>query len=893
MPLKSKLMMITKVELENIKSHTSSSYDLLEGTTAIIGENGAGKTSLIEAIAWVLFDHLEYKKDDFVRRGAKKGVVRVTIVSALDGREYLIERDTDTTYTVLDVEMNTKLASGKLEVSNFLRTHLGLDRSIDPKMLFKCAIGVPQGTFTSDFLRPPSERKLIFDKLLRVEEYKKASEQLIQTQRVAENKINELKISTSHIEGQLVSLTSLREKEKQLQERLNMLVESLELMDQEISDKQKLVYSLNETFERIRRLESTQRELLLEKSKEEKSIEEKKKERDKALEAQKKVKRFRRDHERYLEISNQLETLRSKILIRDDLKRKEIDLRDKVSELENEVKIIKQQLKQVEEAQKEIISLRRSAERQKELEEKILELQRRLATEIEIQRQIQNRQQKIEKLRESYKQKSNEIANLKAKIAETPSLDQLNERYRQLVDEIARIQAEIEADERFKKQIKDGLCPILSQRCLNIAEGETLENYVSLKSKDLVARVNEIESEKGKIQKQLKLAQEAESIRAKLQSLQEEIEKIWTEGTQLKNEKEELERQLKELEALKPDYEKLIAELNKLGNPSAKIEFLSEQAKNRNELIVKSEKLEKELSKLRSERENILSKLKDFDKIDAEWEKLHEEQKKLSAGHQEFLVNKNLADSVDERKIQLEEALSNLENISRKLTEIDNELSNIRKNYDEQSHQTEIQNLKNLEENRLRKKFDLEEARKNIESVRSSINELEEKQKELEQYKAQIEKFEKIHEVITFIREILKKSGPMIAQNLVETISGKATQIFREIMGNFDLTLKWKDDYEIVLEEQGRERPFLNLSGGEQMAAALSIRLSLLEQLSDIRIAFFDEPTTNMDEIRREGLAEQIRIITETKRFKQLFVISHDDTFESRADNVIHIQKQK
>ncbi|RMG04460.1 MAG: SMC family ATPase, partial [Acidobacteria bacterium] len=186
-------MMIKRVELENIKSHSNFSYDLLEGTTAIIGENGAGKTSLIEAIAWVLFDHLEYKKDDFVRRGAKKGAVRVTIVSALDGREYLIERDTDTTYTVLDVEMNTRLASGKQEVSSFLRMHLGLDRNIDPKTLFKCAIGVPQGTFTGDFLRPAGERKLIFDKLLKVEEYKKASEQLIQTQRVAENKINELK----------------------------------------------------------------------------------------------------------------------------------------------------------------------------------------------------------------------------------------------------------------------------------------------------------------------------------------------------------------------------------------------------------------------------------------------------------------------------------------------------------------------------------------------------------------------------------------------------------------------------------------------------------------------------------------------------------------------------
>ena len=73
------------------------------------------------------------------------------------------------------------------------------------------------------------------------------------------------------------------------------------------------------------------------------------------------------------------------------------------------------------------------------------------------------------------------------------------------------------------------------------------------------------------------------------------------------------------------------------------------------------------------------------------------------------------------------------------------------------------------------------------------------------------------------------------------------------------------------------------------MAAALSVRLALLKQLTDIRIAFFDEPTTNMDAERRENLAQQISRIT---HFDQLFVISHDDTFEGYVDNVISIGEQ-
>jgi exonuclease SbcC len=59
-----------------------------------------------------------------------------------------------------------------------------------------------------------------------------------------------------------------------------------------------------------------------------------------------------------------------------------------------------------------------------------------------------------------------------------------------------------------------------------------------------------------------------------------------------------------------------------------------------------------------------------------------------------------------------------------------------------------------------------------------------------------------------------------------------------------------------------------------------------LKQLSDIRIAFFDEPTTNLDAERRENFAEQIGRIT---HFDQLFLISHDDAFDNSVDHVLSL----
>lgn len=124
---------------------------------------------------------------------------------------------------------------------------------------------------------------------------------------------------------------------------------------------------------------------------------------------------------------------------------------------------------------------------------------------------------------------------------------------------------------------------------------------------------------------------------------------------------------------------------------------------------------------------------------------------------------------------------------------------------------------------------------------------------------------------------------------LLRQISVEANRIFGEILGDRSAQLSWEQDYEIVLRRDGRERTFALLSGGEQMSAALAVRLALLRSLTRLDIAFFDEPTQNMDGERRGNLAEQIRRI---RGFEQLLVISHDDTFEQGLDSVIYLEKQ-
>jgi DNA repair protein SbcC/Rad50 len=72
------------------------------------------------------------------------------------------------------------------------------------------------------------------------------------------------------------------------------------------------------------------------------------------------------------------------------------------------------------------------------------------------------------------------------------------------------------------------------------------------------------------------------------------------------------------------------------------------------------------------------------------------------------------------------------------------------------------------------------------------------------------------------------------------------------------------------------------------MSAALAVRLAVLKILTSSDVVFLDEPTQNLDESRRERLAQEIMRI---KDFRQMIIISHDDTFNASLENVIEIEK--
>lgn len=882
-------MHITKIELEDIKSHREATFEFQRGTTAITGENGAGKTTIIEAVAWTLFDLLDYKKDDFVRCGAKKGVARVTFESGLDERQYTVYRDTGTGYYVYDVQLKNRIADKKEEVSRFLWSHLGVEPGTDLEALFRRAIGVPQGTFTAIFLETPTERKKAFDKLLKVEEYRQGAEKLLLTSRFVEQKITDTKIRIGRAEGELARFEIVEEELKTFAAQTEELSKTLENLEREVVEKGEIVKKFNETESKVNELKAVFDKLQSEKTRIEFLLANKENELNQARTAAEKIKAVETDYQKHIDALGKIKELERERIKREKLLGEQRKVETAQINVLADKKRFEENLEKAQAAHKEIEKLNPLVLQQEVLESRVKDLIEQTSSIRAKESEAKRLDDKMNELRVKYTKNKEQIKETETKTESAKNYESLQKRDSELTRDITRFRAKLEHDEQFQSEVKNGLCPILSQKCLNLKPGETLESFLKNQFVEVRMQINTLETEQKSIADALKLARDAEKFSAALENLKAREKEIADEGTGYKAEKENLLKDIGDKEKLQSDLKQTEAKLKDLNNPKAKIQLL--EAETKRELLIRDElsNIEKNLERLESNRRIFTEQLESYKDLDANWKQFSEERDRTANAHREFLANENAARLLPEREKDFEKANADLRLSTENLEKAEKEFLGANETYDRERHQTEKYALSESEKRQAETRANLANAERQRTNADNELKRLAEIRKAMQGEFQEKERLEKIAEATDFIRETLKKSAPLVAKNYIYYVSLEANQMFREITGNAERSLKWTEDYGILLEEDGHERPFINLSGGEQMAAALSVRLALLKQLSDVRLAFFDEPTTNMDAARRERLAEQISHITERKTFDQLFVISHDDTFEGYVDNVVSV----
>lgn len=797
-------MHISKIELENIKSHVRSVYDFPRGTTAITGANGAGKTSIIEAVAWVLFDLLEYKKEDFVRRGAKKGAVRITFESSIDEREYVVYRDSGAGYNVTDPRLQTRIADKKEEVMRFLWQHLGLEPGTDLRVLFRQAIGVPQGTFTAIFLEGATERKTAFDRLLKVEEYRQAAEKLRETSRFIDGALIEARETIARIEGELTRSKTVKEEHSAVSKQIRELASGIDKINIEVKQREARVKEFDDKERRVSSLQSAVERSFAARERAELIVKQAEHAFARSTEAKARIDSVRELHERHLATLERLKELERKRVAYGNLKIELAKTDAAIATVNAEKGRLEHDLQKLTSVKQKIEALRSKAREQAAIEQEIDDLKTSAAAARTANERIESIERELKRLRSRF----------------TTNRDKLNA---------------VQARAPQKR----------------IAELETLHSELIASYAD---RRTEIEDE----------------------------------GKELSEKKKSLKLRLDKLAHFEQQIVEANARLSKLVDPAAQIRVLEKDLLREPDIRADLSAVESNRERLESERCRLAEQLDDFANFDAEWKQLSGERDASAAAHRTFLANENEVSALAQRKKDLADSNDELAKALAAVELAESELTAAGVDYDREKHAAERAELRNAERRAAELLATFNAAKNSEAQLAGEIANFEQLRATLRDELREKERLEKVGETTKFIRDTLKEAAPRVARNYVYHVSIEAAMLFREITGGAEGTLKWGEDYAITLEERGFERPFQSLSGGEQMAAALAVRLALLKQLSDIRIAFFDEPTTNMDEARRENFAQEISRI---KNFDQLFVISHDETFDNSVDNVVHIEK--
>jgi exonuclease SbcC len=302
------------------------------------------------------------------------------------------------------------------------------------------------------------------------------------------------------------------------------------------------------------------------------------------------------------------------------------------------------------------------------------------------------------------------------------------------------------------------------------------------------------------------------------------------------------------------------------------------------ELRSEAERVARLADRINAQLEAARGELETFAALDVEIGAANQTRAECERDYHAFIQNEKIAATASAREQEAARSAVEIDQTETRLAAARDELRESEAQYDPQRHRSAQSQLDAWRERATQLAAQAEHTRERLARLRAQLERLNEVRERMREQFAERDKARDLKDTADFIRDILQKAAPYITESYLFSISAEANQIFREITGRHDVSLRWTKDYEITLEEEGRDRPFINLSGGEQMAAALSVRLALLKELSSLSLAFFDEPTTNMDEERRRNLAEQIGRI---KDFRQLFVISHDDSFEGYTDQII------
>ncbi len=883
--------MIRELRLVNVKSYSDQIIRFGDGVNAIIGENGAGKTTILEAIGFTMFNALPYNISDFVRRGERRAEIRVKIINPKDDRIYEIVRRIEdgrtVEYFVRDAETGVRIggAEGVAGVAEWVREVFGFE--VDAKTVFENAVGVPQGKITSQFLESPSVRDRIFSPLIGVEGYKKAFEKSREYERFLENKLRDVETEIALLRKDVENLGRLRKRLEELEAERRELSKRISDVEERIVPLESRISEMEGIRREISNLKVDEAKLSAEERGIASNVERLKGELESLKRAEEELESLKEVYESYVKAEKELEgVVKEKREIErrmEELRRKELELEKLKAELEN----LRKRLEEIERCERELEKIEELARREEELMEKIREIEiaesRKKSLE-EQRRRVEEDLRAIEVRLKALREKEEELRVLEEKLGKIPKDIEL--RRDKLIQAIAKLKQMLDEERRQFEKIKSGRCPILGVECERIAKAAKAKEEkmakISRKIEDFERKLTVCEKV---CSKKKEIEERVGTIRAELEAKEELVAEFGRKRELLEAIKEELDG----VERIIGMREEIENELKRVKGSIERRIALTDKVRRKGDVLREIEEKESAVVRISDELgelEGLRMRMEELRGRELELEKVLRESRE---GYMRYV---RLREEVS-RKEELESELESLENKLRetksKLESVRNRLRELERLYDEEEFERLRDELQKLRDLRSKLEGEVGKIGAQIEELRGEVEELKGRKERLERLEEERERVRRKLKFVKDVREIFKRAIPEITKAYVEAVSVEANRIFCEIMGDYNWELRWTEDFGIKAKYMGRDIDFSQMSGGEQVCAALAVRLALLKVLSNMRVVFFDEPTQNMDETRRRNFATQLSKI---EGFKQIFVISHDDTFEEMVENAIKIKKE-
>ena len=258
--------MIRSIELVDFLAHSNTKLEFDSGATVFVGDNGSGKSSIIDAITFSLFgEHTRKNNKGLIRRGANQGFAKIEFSS--NGKNYQAIRKIDSKGTLTaqfaeDVDGKLiPIAEGeRKQFGESMTKHVEETLGMDFEKLQIASI-VQQGELNSIIKAKPKEFKELINAIIGIDKLDTALASMRTVQREFRSSIQE-KFGYDDTQVQLIEnkITEYENESENAQPRLELLAAEKKEQEFLISKLEKQIQDDTSKESQLKDLESRKKE---------------------------------------------------------------------------------------------------------------------------------------------------------------------------------------------------------------------------------------------------------------------------------------------------------------------------------------------------------------------------------------------------------------------------------------------------------------------------------------------------------------------------------------------------------------------------------------------------------------------------------------------------------